>query len=101
MSNWSHGEGNRYVVRTVLDRNDKPSDLNDGATGDYIYLLQTRDRLDENSTASMIGNGSVIVVIAFAVISIGAVVAVYVVHKKRQAAVAVDEAKDSENEASE
>ena len=28
VANWSHGEGNRYVVTTVLNQYDKGSDLN-------------------------------------------------------------------------
>ncbi len=85
-ANWTHGEGNRYVVRTVLDQHDKASDLNKncGYQSDYIYLLQTRDAEDQKALASMIGNGSVAVVIAFALVSVGAIVAIYVVQKRRR-----------------
>ena len=82
-ANWSHGEGGRYVVKTVLDQNGKPSDLNDGALGDYIYLLQTRDKEDANAIASMIGNGSVIVIIACTMISVGVILWLYFIQKKR------------------
>ena len=88
VANWSHGEGGRYVVKTVLDRNGNSSDLNDGAGGDYIYLLLTRDKQDGNGAlASMIGDGSLVVVIAFAVAAAGAIVTVCIVHKKRRAKV--------------
>ena len=83
VANWSHGEGNRYVVKTVLDQHGKPSDLNDGALGDYIYLLQTRDKEDANAIASMIGKGSVIVIIACTMISVGVILWLYFIQKKR------------------
>ena len=82
-ANWSHGEGDRYVVKTVLDQNGKPSDLNDGALGDYIYLLQTRDKVDEKAVASMIGNGSVIAIIGFIVVSASVIELLYIAKKKR------------------
>ena len=69
----------------MLDRNGNSSDLNDGAGGDYIYLLQTRDKQDGNGAlASMIGGGSFVVVIAFAVAAAGAIVTVCIVYKKRR-----------------
>ena len=83
VANWSHGEGSRYVVKTVLNQKGKASDLNDGALGDYIYLLQTRDKNEQNLVASMIGEGSLPIIIAFVVISIGAVVGIFIVRKKR------------------
>lgn len=86
VANWSHGEGNRYVVKTVLNQYGEGSDLNDGAGGDYIYLLQTRDKRDGNgAVASMIGNGSIIIIVAFALISAGAIVWVCLAQKKRRA----------------
>ena len=85
VANWSHGEGNRYVVKTVLDQNGKPSDLNAGAGGDHIYLLQTRDKKDGNgAVASMIGEGSIIIIVAFALVSAGAVTWICVYQKKRR-----------------
>jgi len=83
IANWSHGEGNRYVVKTVLNQHGQASDLNDGALGDYIYLLQTRDKSDQGSIASMIGKGSIFVIIAFAVLSIGVVIGLFIMKKKR------------------
>ena len=44
-------------------------DLNEDAGGDYIYLLQTRDREDSGLVASMIGEGSVLIIITFAAVS--------------------------------
>ena len=85
VANWSHGEGNRYVVKTVLDQHGDASDLNDGAGGDYIYLLQTRDREDSGLVASMIGEGSVLIIITFAAVSACVVEGIYIIKKKRQA----------------
>ena len=88
VANWSHGEGNRYVVTTVLNQYNEGSDLNKncGLQSDYIYLLQTRDKMDGNGvTASMIGDGSIVVIITFAVLSVGAIVCIYIVQKKRRA----------------
>ena len=92
VANWTHGEGNRYVVSTVLNQYDKASDLNKGCgyQSDYIYLLQTRDKEDGKATASMMGNGSVVVVITCVVVSVIAVAAVSVVQKKRRARVGAD-----------
>ena len=99
VANWSHGEGNRYVVKTVLNQNGKPSDLNAGAGGDYIYLLQTRDKLDDSAaTASMLGNGSVIIVAVFTLISVGAIVTVCIVNKRRIKSSAAVNATTSQNE---
>ena len=85
VANWSHGEGNRYVVKTVLDQNGKASDLNDGAGGDYIYLLQTRDKQDEKgAVASMIGNGSSMIVVAMFVVSVVVIAWICVAQKKRR-----------------
>jgi hypothetical protein len=100
VANWSHGEGNRYVVKTVLDKNGNASDLNYGAGGDYIYLLQTRDKQDESSiVASMIGSGSVFVIISFAVISLGVIAWICILQKKRHVKVsAPDEAVNSESQ---
>ena len=83
VANWSHGEGNRYVVTTVLNQYNEGSDLNDGALGDYIYLLQTRDKTDK-STASMIGSGSVIVIIALTIISASVIVWICIAQKKHR-----------------
>ena len=101
VANWTHGEGNRYVVSTVLNQYDKASDLNKGCgyQSDYIYLLVTRDKEDGKATASMMGNGSVIILVACAVISVGAIAAVYTVQKKRRsAAVAGQNTSTAENE---
>jgi hypothetical protein len=86
VANWSHGEGNRYVVKTVLDQNGKPSDLNKGCgyQSDYIYLLQTRDKNDQGLVASMIGEGSVLIIITFAAVSACIVEGLYILKKKRQ-----------------
>lgn len=98
VANWSHGEGNRYVVRTILNQHGKASDLNEGALGDYIYLLQTRDKQDENGgTASMIGEGSVIVVSTFVLFSGCAFAAVCIVQKKRCVKASEDTDKPSDN----
>ena len=84
VANWSHGEGNRYVVKTVLNQHGEASDLNDGASGAYIYLLQTRDRQDSGLVASMIGEGSVLIIITFAAVSACVVEGLYILKKKRQ-----------------
>ena len=87
VANWTHGEGNRYVVTTVLNQHDKESDLNKncGYQSDYIYLLITRDKQDENTgLASMIGDGSITIIVAFIVLFASAVVGIYVVQKKRR-----------------
>lgn len=89
VANWTHGEGNRYVVTTVLNQYDEGSDLNDGCgyQSDYIYLLQTRDKEDGKATASIMGNGSIVVVIACVAVSVLAVTVVSVAQKKRRARV--------------
>ena len=101
VANWTHGEGNRYVVTTVLNQYDEGSDLNDncGYQSDYIYLLQTRDRQDEKQDiASMIGDGSIVAIIAFAVISVGVVVCMFVIPRIRRVKVGAEQAKTEENE---
>jgi hypothetical protein len=85
VTNWSHGEGNRYVVKTVLNQHGEGSDLNSGAGGDYIYLLQTRDKQDEKSIASMIGGGSLMAVLALLMVSVAVIAWVCVAQKKRTA----------------
>jgi hypothetical protein len=87
-------------VKTVLDKNGNASDLNYGAGGDYIYLLQTRDKQDESSiVASMIGSGSVFVIISFAVISLGVIAWICILQKKRRVKTsAPDEAVNSESQ---
>jgi hypothetical protein len=84
VANWSHGEGNRYVVKTVLDQYGEPSDLNDGAAGSYIYLLVTRDKVEQKVTASMIGEGSVLIIITFAALSACVIEGIYIAKQKRQ-----------------
>ena len=73
-----------YIVSTVVNQKDENSDLNDGAGGDYIYLLQIRDKNDQAALASMMGNGSVIVVIICIIASAGAIVFVCEKQKKRR-----------------
>ena len=82
--NWSHGEGNRYVVTTVLNQDGKPSDLNNncGYQSYYLYLLQTRDKQDQ-AVASMIGEGSVLLIVVFTAISACVIEWRYLVKKKR------------------
>ena len=72
-----------YIVRTVVNQENKSSDLNAGAAGDYIYLLQIRDEDDQTALASMIGSGSLLVVIALVVVSAGAIAWVSIAQKKR------------------
>ena len=72
-----------YLVSTVVNQKNKSSDLNDGAGGDYIYLLQIRDKNDQTALASMMGNGSGFIIVAFALASLGAIVWVSVGSKKR------------------
>ena len=85
VANWRHGENNRYVVTTVLDQHGEASDFNDGALGDYIYLLITRDKQDEEwATASMIGNGSVIIIVGFSLLSAVAIIWICIAQKKRR-----------------
>lgn len=58
---------------------------NCGYQSDYIYLLITRDRQDEKAAlASMMGNGSVIIVAAFALLSAGAIAWICITQKKRR-----------------
>lgn len=86
VANWSHGEGYRYVVKTVLNQYGQPSDLNKGCGihSDYIYLLQTRDKQDSGLVASMIGEGSVLIIITFAALSACVIEGIYIFKKKRQ-----------------
>ena len=84
VANWSHGEGGRYVVKTVINQHGEASDLNDGALGDYIYLLQTRDKNDQKMLASMIGDGSWVIVAVFALASVGAIVVVCIVSQRKR-----------------
>ena len=90
---WTYGDGGRYIVKTVLNQHDKASDFNDncGYQSDYIYLLMTRDKEDSNTTASMIGTGSWIVIVALALISLGAIVYVIVMEKKRRTKVSAND----------
>jgi hypothetical protein len=67
-----------------LNQHGKASDLNDGALGSYIYLLQTRDKEDSGLVASMIGEGSVFIIITFAALSACVVETIYILKKKRQ-----------------
>ena len=83
-ANWSHGEGGRYVVKTVLNQHGKASDLNDGALGDYIYLLQTRDRQDSSKVASIMGGGSIVAIVGCTLISAAVIVWVVLAQKKRR-----------------
>lgn len=83
VANWSHGEGNRYAVKTVLNENGQASDFNAGAGGDYIYLLQTRDEMDENNVVgSMLGNGTFVALITLSVISACVVLWIFVTKKR-------------------
>ena len=82
VENWTHGEGGKYVVSTVVNQDGKYSDLNDGALGQYIYLLLTRDKTDAGILASMIGNGSIFIIVTFAVASALAVGGIYLVKRK-------------------
>lgn len=84
VANWTHGDGGKYVVTTVVNQKGKYSDLNDGALGDYIYLLQTRDKTDPGVVASMIGNGSVLIIITFTALSACVVEGLYIIKKKRE-----------------
>lgn len=63
-----------------------PSDLNKGCglQSDYIYLLQTRDKQDSGLVASMIGEGSVLIIIAFAAVSACIIEGIYIIKEKRQ-----------------
>ena len=83
-ANWSHGEGNRYVVSTVVKQDGKPSDLNDGAFGDYIYLLITRDKTDLGVIASIMGSGSIPAIIVCAAISVGTIAWVCVMQRRKR-----------------
>ena len=74
------------MVSTVVNQKDKSSDLNDGAGGDYIYLLLIRDKDDQNALASMIGNGSVIIIVVFALLSVGGIVWICIAKRKRRIA---------------
>jgi hypothetical protein len=98
VANWVHGDGNRYVVKTVLDENGQASDLNDGAAGDYIYLLQTRDAADESSVVGSIpGSGSFVAIIISVVVFAGIVLWLCIASKKRHAKLNTEAKTDSEN----
>ena len=98
VANWVHGDGNRYVVKTVLDENGQASDLNAGAAGDYIYLLQTRDKEDESSVVGSIsGNGSFVAIITFVVVFAGVVLCFCIMSKKRHAKLNTEAKTASEN----
>ena len=88
----------KYIVSTVLNQKDKASDLNDGAGGDYIYLLQIRDKDDQGALASMIGEGSLVIVIVFVIVSVCAIVGVYMTQKKRHVNTTKDAAKKSDTD---
>ena len=81
-----------YTVSTVVNQKDKHSDLNDGAGGDYIYLLQIRDKNDQTALASMMGNGSMIAVSTFVLVSAGIVAWVCIAKKKRREKATAEEA---------
>ena len=70
---------------------------NCGEQSDYIYLLITRDKQDEKWPASMIGKGSVIIIVGFTLLSAGAIVWICIEQKKRRiaATVGVDNATDN------
>ena len=72
------------MVSTVVNQKDESSDLNDGAGGDYIYLLIIRDKNDQNALASMIGNGSIIIIVAFVLLSAGAITWICIAQKKKR-----------------
>ena len=99
-ANWSHGEGQRYVVKTVLNQYDEPSDLNKGCgyQSDYIYLLQTRDKTDENLIASMIGEGSILIIVACTVASVATIVALCIIKKKRKGSESSDANDQTDND---
>ena len=105
VANWSHGEGNRYVVTTVLNHKGKPSDLNKncGYQSDYIYLLQTRDKQDEKllGAASMIGNGSIAVIVAFVAVTACVAAGIVIWQRKRKVKALAVAQKASEEERSE
>ena len=100
VANWSHGEGNRYVVKTVLNQDNEASDMNAncGHQSDYIYLLITRDRQDEKAAlASMMGNGSIIIIVSFTILSIGAIIWICIVQKKRRIAATAGDQRVTDN----
>lgn len=89
--------GNSYILKTVVNQHDKYSDLNEGAAGDYIYLVMYRNyNIDPSnwlgnvlgtsplSYGSMIGEGSIIALSAFAVIAILCIAAAIVYRNKKQ-----------------
>ena len=80
-----------YIVSTVVNQNEKNSDLNDGAAGDYIYLLQIRDKNEQTALASIVGNGSVIAIVVFGLISVGAIVWICILQKKRHIKISEEE----------
>lgn len=72
----------------VFNQHDDPSDLNDGAGGDYIYLIQTKERLanikKHGAISSMIGEGSVIAIAVLSSAVVVAVVWIALAQKKRR-----------------
>lgn len=80
---------------TALNQHDGLSDLNDGAGGDYLYLIQTKMRHKENvglfarifnfnGNSSMIGEGSIIAIIALTGVAAVAIIWVALYQKKRR-----------------
>ena len=83
-----------YIVSTVVNQKEKNSDLNAGAAGDYIYLLQIRDQNDQSALASMMGNGSIAAVIACSLVSVGAIAWICIKQKKRRVQIHAEEEND-------
>ena len=74
-----------YKEEFVLNQNGSKQDMNQGAAGDYIYLVMTRELKFEPELyflGSMLGTGSIVVIGLFLVVAVGATV--YVKRKKKR-----------------
>ena len=74
-----------YKEEFVLNQSGSKQDMNQGAFGDYIYLVMTRELRFENQLyylGSMLGTGSIVVIGLFLVAAVGAIV--YVKRKKKR-----------------
>ena len=86
-----------YSEAYVLNQDLKNQDFNDGAGGDWIFLIKCTESKYEMALAylgSMLGTGSVAVIGLFLAAAAGAII--YVKLKKKRVAVTVGEATDEE-----
>ena len=81
-----------YKEDFVVNQDANKQDFNEGAGGDYIYLVTSKDITYNFQLAylgSMLGTGSVAVIVAFLIAAAGAIV--YVKLKKKREAIKINE----------